>query len=211
MDELLITRIKPGVMFFTENGDVVTADEKGAYYDVYKGWIVHDEYGDDFYEDDIVEVFELGLYDHFQIYDKVQYDYSLDDNSLSPAYFDFQVNNVPKIDLLMVYAELQSDINGDCVVVVEPSGDSKARVLGECDDKKFLEKINLQGLDGNFTGNMKDFLTELEQENPCLCRFISYDTNLDNVIIEAESVGFFRKDNFKDNYDYEEMGEKEHE
>ena len=220
----LISYVKPGRMFLTTNGEIVTADEKGVYMAPYDNiYMVKDEYEHEYTEEDIEEVFEYGLNDTMQVYDKVQTDYRYDDNSLCPAYFDFQIHSIPKIDLLLVYAELQSDINDDYVVVVEPITFSetniKPKVLGNCNNKTFLQQMvqngNLKGLDGTFTGNMKDFLTELENNNPCLCRFIEYDANLDDIITDistVESVGFFRKDTFTEIYcDVNKEGEYDYE
>lgn len=211
MDDL-ISYVKPGRMFLTTNGEIVTTDEKGVYLAPYDDiYMVNDEYGNEYIEEDIDEVFMDGLYKTEQVYNKVQTDYKYDDNSLCPAYFDFHVHNIPKIDLLLVYAELQSDINDDYVVVVEPITFSetniKPKVLGNCNNKTFLQQMvqngNLKGLDGTFTGNMKDFLIELENNNPCLCHFIDYDVNVDDIITDissVKSVGFFEKDSFSDFY-----------
>ena len=201
----LISYVKPGGMFLTTNGEIVTADEKGVYMAPYDNvYMVNDEYEHEYTEEDIDEVFMDGLYTAEQVYDKVQTDYRYDDNSLCPAYFDFQVHNIPKIDLLRVYIELQSDINADYLILVEEIDQKKAREVVDLCHVSDFTNLYLNNIEGSFTGNMRDFLTQLEYDNPNLCRFSFYEVDENNVILSAESTGFFARDFFYENFDYKD-------
>lgn len=210
MKNLLISYIKPGMMFQTIDNEIVTADEKGTYMSPYENiYMVEDEYGNKYVEEDIEEVFTEGLYTSNQVYEKVQTDYDYDDNSLCSAYFDFQVNNVSKMELLMTYIELQTDINGDYCILIEDAGNGQAKEVADLNCVSDYSNLNIKGIEGKFTGNVKNFLTQLELDNPNLCRFDWYDTDKNNVITEAESVGFFQRDFFNERYDCKNR-EEEH-
>lgn len=150
-------------------------------------------------------LFMNGLHDISQVYNKVMNDYKQTGIDICSDYFDIEINNISKIDLLQTYSELQFNFY---VFVIDStiSNDNtiSPKILGSCDNKDFLQQMVdkgiLKGLEGSFTGNMRDFLTEIEQLNPCLCRFIDYDVNLDNIISFATSIEFFKKNSFIETY-----------
>lgn len=95
-----------------------------------------------------------------EIYNKVKTDYDLEDVELNSLFFDFDVSATAGI-LLSVYADLQSDINGDHVIhlknpVLEIIDDAK--YIWGTEDDAFDKGIPDVDLDKIFQGNMKDFL-----------------------------------------------------
>jgi len=190
MTNPLISIIKPHMLFLSNN-NIITADENGSHYNSDEEcWIVYDKYGNCYFEEDIQEVYERGFESCYDVYDKVKYEYDINDVSLSHLFFDFPVYNIPKIDLLDIYAQIQHDINGDYVLRVEKG--SNGLKITDLDNKT---------LHDNYSGNLKDFYENLEKTDKTLCRFIELNTyfiNNEEIILDGESVAFFHE---VDNYE----------
>lgn len=107
-----------------------------------------------------------------EIYDKVMEDYRNNDVMLNGLFFDFNVENIKKIDLIEVYKEIIYDVNGDYVIRVKNPVYDK--------DKEFIisgTEVELDdgSMDELYTGNMKDFLESLNDNDLGIVRLMEYE------------------------------------
>ena len=109
-----------------------------------------------------------------EIYDKVMEDYRKHAVMLNSLFFDFNVENIRKIDLVEVYKKIIHDVNGDYVIRVKNPVYDK--------DKEFIVSGTEVELDDGsmnelYTGNMKDFLESLNGNDLGIVRLMDYAIN----------------------------------
>ena len=86
-----------------------------------------------------------------EIYARVYADYISESVELSGAYFEFEVK-AKKKDIIIAYARLQEDLNGDDVVQILPEGE----VIDHYD-----ERFAAEGFDEIYEGDCEAFLCEV--------------------------------------------------
>ena len=116
-----------------------------------------------------------------QIKQKVRKDYFSEDTALNGEYFDFDVR-MPKGELMRVYADLQKEINGDIVTIIDKpiivtkvNGESTIFGFEKAIDDIFMHEV--------YEGNMKNFLESFngrEQETGW-CRIMDFDDRYKNT------------------------------
>lgn len=112
------------------------------------------------------------------LHDIILLNYTKDDVMLNGKHFDVNVENVPEIALLQVYARLQKTINGDDVVRVEDLVTDGTKVTGG----KILPLNN--GMFNHFyNGLYSEFLRSIEEQ---YVRVADLDCTEDGTILSAE-------------------------
>ena len=121
------------------------------------------------------------------IYDKVMEDYRDNDVMLNSLFFDFNVENIRKIDLIEVYKKIVYDVNGDYVIRIKNPMYDK--------DKEFIisgTEVELDdgSMDELYTGNMKDFLESLNGNDLGIVRVMEYEDGENGEILNAVLLDF---------------------
>lgn len=112
-----------------------------------------------------------------QVRQKVIKDYFAEDTALGASFFDFEVR-MSKGELMRVYADLQEEINGDIVTIIDKPVVVR-KFNGDITIFGFEKEIDDCFLHDIYEGNMKDFLesfNEREQETGW-CRIMDFDDN----------------------------------
>ena len=112
------------------------------------------------------------------LYDIILLNYTKDNVMLNGMHFNVNVENVPEIALLQVYARLQKTINGDDVVRVEDLVTDGTKVTGG----KILP-LNNRMFNHFYSGLYSDFLRSVEEQ---YVRVANLDCTEDGTILSAE-------------------------
>lgn len=124
-------------------------------------------------------------------------EYQKYDVELNANHFDVEVENIWTKDLLLLYSNIQSQINEDFIIRLEKTDNNELNIISLTQSMK----------DELYTGNYKDFLLNLEKTDKSLCRFVTCEID-DFCLTDGESTFFFDE---IDNYELLKDNEREYE
>jgi len=196
----LLPKLVPGVMFEATGGSAHIVDEKGVYQRENNRFVC-DTLGQEHFLENIYRILPNGLDSLKMVYNRFQLDYFANNNHLSYHSCDVLVYNLPKIKLLYTYANAKKLDKESLVIISEEENGIK--IIENCADKQIFSNTSLNNMDGSFTGNLKDFLISLEENNPNLCCFKNMKLDNHNMLIDGEPTRIYKKNNYLEHFQKE--------